>query len=1184
MIQSIKNLIPKWLRFEQKTDLAPNDLVVHDSNIVFNGDQLDYIWFHLTEREAGKEFSGYRVVRLLHVKFIPVEVRSDAGLLQKMRSVLRGANGANVNLVYVAAGIFDEPAIGIVQCYGVASFAETLEAAARQSLRDLAVLEAGLKGAYRQMRLDHLGIRVAQWLYNALEQFPHAIVAVGHPDPRESMRENNRNQRNPLIEADSTALNMSLQQNEILYRGMSSLGEEFLLMVLAYSVPVRTITSMLAGFAEEVSIWASQQSGVRSASFGISLPAMLSGALAESASHSYGYGVGDAHTTGEAHTDGQAQSEGQAHTVGQAESRGWSHSVSKGTTITEGTAITDGTSVMDGTSHVESQSHTSGHSSGVSHTDSVGGAHTETDSKGWNAGVSSAGKDIPIVGGIVKALGFGDVKINAGYNQGEAVSDMSSWGASDTTSSMSMSSDTSGTADGVSHAEGKSHSESKSQSVSRSESESWGESGSVTNSVADTTSQSKTLSQADTKSTSDTKSTAESTGLGIGRSASSGLSVGIAPSFSIGESAQWQNDPAMLVTQILRTQEKLLNTASIEGAFHTDVYALARSERGVQALMGLIPESFQGTEDVVTGVQCRDLAGVEQAYIRKHAAVFTPSTRMERIPGVLSGYMDSTLLTMLQTAAYVAPGVFEQGAALTTQEETPAFAFYPDMPGDLILGKQYSVETGRVTDALLKLSPERHFHTAFIGDSGFGKSVAAERLAFEVMTKLHHRVIVLDFGQGWRRALRWPGSQGRVDIRQLHPGAERPLRWNFLQIPKRIEASRYRTMVCELFANAGRMGPRQLGFLRRALTEVYARQGVLFGNIEECFSRLIQEAMSEMKSKKTVNEIESESLKRAREKKFEALTLEKQERLLVSAAEAKALGLQAWKPVQALNAEERQALAVYRSSQVSIRDWIAVLRKYYESVSKKNDQASRTSLEGVLLRLEQFDEGQMSRQYGPGTDSLAIEDLGLLGPESDPWGVAVIEGGADMDEFSKAALFSLLANVLYADAIARRRESLAGKKFPIMDIFFEEANKVLSGVASGAASDDSHNAAAGSVAAIWESMWRDGRKYGVFLHLMAQTVSALPKGIFSSCANLFLFQTKDAADRDMVLPHLGKSEKGMVNTEYKRYLARIPKTYAITKLGYSTDVFDLEPVLIQPAYIQCAEPSDKEIVQALRDS
>jgi len=46
----------------------------------------------------------------------------------------------------------------------------------------------------------------------------------------------------------------------------------------------------------------------------------------------------------------------------------------------------------------------------------------------------------------------------------------------------------------------------------------------------------------------------------------------------------------------------------------------------------------------------------------------------------------------------------------------------------------------------------------------------------------------------------------------------------------------------------------------------------------------------------------------------------------------------------------------------------------------------------------------------------------------------------------------------------------------------------------------------------------------------------------------------------MILPHLGKSEKGMVNTEYKRYLARIPKTYAIVKLGYSAEVYDMVPI------------------------
>ena len=59
--------------------------------------------------------------------------------------------------------------------------------------------------------------------------------------------------------------------------------------------------------------------------------------------------------------------------------------------------------------------------------------------------------------------------------------------------------------------------------------------------------------------------------------------------------------------------------------------------------------------------------------------------------------------------------------------------------------------------------------------------------------------------------------------------------------------------------------------------------------------------------------------------------------------------------------------------------------------------------------------------------------------------------------------------------------------------------------------------------------------------------------------------------------HLRASPEAGMNTEYKRYLARIPKTYAIAKLGYSTGVFDREPVLIQPAYIQCAEPLDREM-------
>ena len=247
----------------------------------------------------------------------------------------------------------------------------------------------------------------------------------------------------------------------------------------------------------------------------------------------------------------------------------------------------------------------------------------------------------------------------------------------------------------------------------------------------------------------------------------------------------------------------------------------------------------------------------------------------------------------------------------------------------------------------------------------------------------------------------------------------------------------------------------------------------------------------------------------------------------------------------------------------------------------ERDQVSRTSLEGVLLRLEQFSEGHMARQYGSSASGVGVEDLGLLGDPAHPWGITVIEGGAEMDEYPKAALLSLLASILYSDAVARRRETLDGKHFPPMQIFFEEANKVLTGVSGGAASDQGSGESGNPVSHLFQTMWRDGRKYNIFLLLMAQTVSELPSGILSSCANVFVFQTKDPKDRDLMLPHLGRSEKGMVNTEYKRYLARIPRTYAIAKLGYSDDVLWIEPVLVRPMIIRCNEPSDLEIIQEL---
>ena len=352
--------------------------------------------FQVIEREGPREYQGYRAVRLLQLRYISMEARRDAGLLQKMRTVLRGLYGAQVDLVYLAAGVFQNPKIGIVQCYGVAAFSPKKEEAIQRSLRDLSALRAGLVGAYRQMRLEPLSTEVAQWLARSLEQMPYAIVAVGHPDPRENARGGDSSMRDPLMSGSQGAQQYSIQQNELLFRGMSSLEEEFLLMLLTSHVRLEDITRMLSGMLEDTAVYASRQLGTRAASFGISLPAFLTGGLAENASQSYGTNHSSGVTQGVSATDGTAASQGQAHTVGQASTSGWAHTVGVSETDTVGSSSTVGTAITQGTAHTEG----TGVTDGSSHTDSSGAATSHIDSSAY--GVSGG------VGEVLRrqALGY----------------------------------------------------------------------------------------------------------------------------------------------------------------------------------------------------------------------------------------------------------------------------------------------------------------------------------------------------------------------------------------------------------------------------------------------------------------------------------------------------------------------------------------------------------------------------------------------------------------------------------------------------------------------------------------------------------------------------------------------------------------------------------------------------------
>ncbi len=1234
-------LTPNSNRF----DPTPDDLTIVSNGLLLASDErgvlqdkLDHLWFEVTEREAGQTYAGWKVVKLVMLRFLPQDARKDAGLVAKTKAALVGLYNSRVrfDLVQVVAGMFEPVELGVMQCYGVAAFEPTKAAALEQANLGMAALRAVLAN-YVQSRFEALDVQKAAWLLSALGTMPHALVAIGHPDARLNARGGGRAAPGEEQQLDTAGQGaFTLQQNELLFRGMSALTEEFVFMLIAHKINLGEIARMLAGISGEASVWASRTTGVKGISVGIAVPISLSGGIARGAntayaentgrsaattvgdsqtathtvgtadtvgqanthtlSHEVGYSHTDGHTVGLAdgvntgqahsvgadssishtHTDGTNESWGTAHSVANSQSVGTTDSQTSGTNVSQGLAISHsaGSGVSDGVnqSHSAQDSHANQHSDGGGSAQQFGGSHT--DSANVGVGLIASGSEgtattqtAAITNNTSHSDGATDVvghgtgwgsDHSASTNQSDSVTPSVgiahintrtvSVNASSSSSESNTDSHSVGvsSADSVGTSQGKSVSDTASQGQSQVVSSS--QSSSDTSSVADGESWGQTNSWSRTQSVSDAVALGQSRGLSVGRTfgdsigrglslgSSLGLSGGVIPSVSAHKSYNWVDAQAQQVAELIRTQEAILVDANKEGAYLTDVYLLTRTPTGQAAAEALVRQAFHGSEKVVTSFQTRRLNLAEQAYIRRHVAAFTPSTRIETIPGLLEGYKDSTLLPPEKLAALYAPGLFERGPAVTTEERIPPFAFMSDLEGDVGLGRLWDSETYLLTKAELRLSEAKHMHTAFCGDTGYGKTVAAERLCVEAVLRWHHRAIVLDWGQGWRKLFNSPIPRSRVQIYQLHERAVRPLRWNPLQISQRIGPNSQAESTVDIFATAAGLGNKQSSFMLQALREVYIAAGV-FTSDPEVFAggRWAQ---------------------------------------VVNAEEVVVTGAVIGTQLIDLNPDQLQALAVHRSQQVDLSDWIARLKEVIADLGK-ND-TNRSALEGAVARMERLTHGAIGRRYAKGPGSMAIEDLGLIGPADDQWGVAVLEGGDSMDPLSKSVLLGLIAWHLYEDSKIRRRES-SGRRLPTIDIFFEEANKIFSSEPISGGSSSSQGAPAPSVSAQIVPIFTEGRKLFCYGHVIVQAISKLPPEVLSSCVNIFVGQSKGIHDRDAILAHLAKSEKGFTDEEYKRFVSRMPPKMAICKLGYGDTIWKTGAMLCEAKLVPATEPSDDEL-------
>jgi hypothetical protein len=958
---------------------------------------------------------------------------------------------------------------------------------------------------------------------------------------------------------------------------------------------------------------------------GQSLTESLSSSHGVTTSESSTSSVSESVSTGSGHTDNVSSSDASGHANSASSSWGESQSSAHGTNSGSSTSVTDGVShtVTDGSSHTTSNGSSWGSStatsSGTSSSDSTsvsaGTSHSDGSgqSSGWNANASVGGKaglDVGIDAGLSGTVG-------GGFSHGDSTSTSDTVsggtssghtdGVSTSTTTASSSGGYSGVADSTSHSEsnGTSHStgqgtyagvsdssgtstavggamgssDSRSHSdgsgtadsvqQGRSSSSSWGHSSGIAQSqsesrgLASSRSASQSLSDSDSVSVSDgvSRSLSRSHGMADGagtsdavsvaRSSGLGGSVGLGPSLSLSKTYAWEDDNAQVITSLYRLAESYLYEASREGAFLTDVYCLTKTPEGQRIVETLVPEAFHGTQNVLSPVMTRRLDAGERASLLVRAQTLSPSEQREEVPGGLSGYRHASLLPIPQAAVYFAPAAFEEGKALTMQERIPPFAFMVDTHGEVELANLISPETGIVTESVCRLSRNLMANFLLAGDTGAGKTIAAERLAVETTSRWHYRTIVLDFGAGWRKVLS-SATLGREHkaLYQLHPGATRPLRWNPLQIGLRVDAEEQLFATVNLLANAGRMGERQTGYMRETLRALYTDCGVL----------LRERAAPATGTAGGVDWF------RVQEDEAALLT---GERLAVGKRPV-AIGTD----VQGLGEQELRRLLRYRSRRATLAAWYARLQERLATIPERN-QTDRASIQGVLLRLEPFAVGKLAGMYNDSESPVAIEDLGY------PHGLVVIEGGASMDEYSRAALFSLLAWHLYSDAVARRRET-AGRDLQPVQLFFEEANKVLTGV-GGLGHGEGSSGARAQVSDIFESMWRDSRKYSIYLHLICQSPSEIPGGIVSSCNNSFVFQLKNPRDRDLAMAQLARSEKGFTDEHYKRFLSRMAKATAVLKLGTSMDIARNEPMYVRPIAVDLEEPDEAALVYLVRN-
>ncbi len=874
--------------------------------------------------------------------------------------------------------------------------------------------------------------------------------------------------------------------------------------------------------------------------------------------NSHGSGVSGGSSFSQNHSDSQAHSAGTNWNTGT--NAGWSKGASANVNASKGWSAGVSQSEQSAWTKSEGASLSQGVQAGVSVpgikaggsesvTHNVSGAESHGSSQGSNFGVSGAQS---VGGGTSQGSSFGVSNAHGGSqantvgaSDGWAKSQQSGWssfnsqsvsqGEAHTRSRVVTNGETHGTSEtwGEAETQGVTHGIQSADSVS--EGHTWSRSWQHTKGKADTWGTADSVQDSQGRSHTEGVTRGEALSRGGGSIFSGGFSTGIVPSLSLGRSWQTEDWVADQVTQILAGVRSVIDQASAEGGFLTEALLFTDEEGALEASKGLVPQAFHGPNSptpVLTVVPDPE----NTSLLRRYGLAFLPyhaPDPQDPLKGALGGKF-STVLNAQQLAAYTAPAIFREGT-LRVMPAIPrkGLGFYPDMPGELILGHQFSPETAELTTAPVRLNRKRFMHTMFAGATGFGKSVGAMRLVQQAVTKWPNMAgVVLDYGYAWRKLLNAPGMRGLVDVRQLSPYGPRPLRWNPLQISKDIIPEEQAVAFSEIFGQQANLGERQQQHVFNDIVEtIYNRAGVL------------------------VNSPHTQA-----DPHWGRVT---------DAEEAALCGAPVGTPLSALDIKQRQPVAIHRSKGVGIQELYNEVRVRREAA---RDKTTIQVLDGILRRLKTLLSGLYARQYAKGDDAIDLGDL----VNASGFRLLIIEGG-NVPEFIKKWMLAWAGFVIFENRVALREAQIIDET-PSYFIVFEEANKIFGGEVSSSSDTPSGAARVGEQ---YEAMFRDSRKYGVRFIVITQTPSVIPPGIRDSCTSLVAAYLSNAKDKEVVLEAFSKSSKGFTDENWRRFLSDEAIGMALIRLPYVFEREAMRPMLYRPLMVEAREPTDAELETAL---